>query len=78
VQQRIEMGRICLVEAMRLADMGIDDARVFIAEQPLVDALQREFACAMARSGFLLGLACWDLVFITALVRAGRTSFKSG
>ena len=51
MQHGVEMGGIGLVEAVRLADMGIDHARIFIVEQPLVEALERKLARVLMERG---------------------------
>ena len=43
-----------LVETVGFADVGFDGARMLVVEQPLVQALQREFAGAVTRSAVLV------------------------
>jgi hypothetical protein len=51
VQQRIEVHRVAVGEALLLAHVRVDDARFGAAEQPLVQALQRGLARAPASRG---------------------------
>src|SRR5690606_6232690 len=56
VQQGVEVLGVGLAEAMSLTDIGFDDAGILIREQPLIQALQRELARAMARRAVLAGI----------------------
>lgn len=56
MQDGIEMLGIGLVETMGFADVGVDNAGIFVIEQPFVDALQREFASAVSRRAVFIGI----------------------
>nr|GEU28364.1 hypothetical protein [Tanacetum cinerariifolium] len=56
VQQLGEMLGVGLVEAVRGADVVDDRGGGFVVQQPLVQALQRELACAVTRGAVFAGV----------------------